>query len=529
MTGLSARAQPTVLPPAHPKYRVTQQVCRQLAASFGDVRMPRLTMTATPGNQRIAQFVPKPEPELFIDEKLYDICRSFGPDSLAALAVVLGHELTHYYGNHADWFGFAQLMRQQKPSLVQSEQTQVLEAQADMQGAYRAFLAGFDVYPLVEPLYKAIYAAYKLPVQMTGYPTREQRIESMNRQVGKARTLGMAFDAGLFFLTKRDYATAERCFEFVSDEIPTKELLNNVGLCQLLRAAQAMTLREMPFRYPFEVETTNRLRPDTNRGDAVDKVSLLKRAASYFRQAIDLDETYTTAYINQAAALSLLGRTGTAKETIDQLADALNRINEPLPANARLVRSMALAEQGDTAQASAELKRSTGAYELAYNEEILRNYHRLTTGDPQQGGQALEAIVDRHTKAASESALAKEVRVGAIRLPLPETTTFGERLNIPEPGKVIVRGSRTPDGQLYRIVTPDSTYDVIRSLPGSRGQTALGVKNGDSVQLLVNKYGEPQRVVPAGNGYAYYCYDRANLFVAVWEGTVHNWLIYYVR
>jgi len=187
------------LTPDYAKYHVTQQVCQQLAIAFGERRMPKLTMITDPNSHRIAQFVSKPEPELFLDEKLYDICRGFGPDSLAALSIVLGHELAHYYGKHADWFGFAQLAKGLHPTPVQTEQTMVLEAQADMQGVYRSFLAGYDTYRLVKPLYSAIYNSYHLPAQMPGYPSREERIRLIDEQAGKAHTLGMAFETGLFF------------------------------------------------------------------------------------------------------------------------------------------------------------------------------------------------------------------------------------------------------------------------------------------------------------------------------------------
>ncbi len=520
-------ANPASVPsPATYKYHVTQQVCQQLATAFGERRTPRLTLIADPASQRIAQFVAKPEPELFLDEKLYDICRGFGPDSLAALSIVLGHELAHYYGKHADWFGFAQLVNRRQPTAAQTEQTRVLEAQADMQGVYRAFLAGYDTYRIARPLYAAIYTAYRLPNQMTGYPTRDERIQIMEEQAQKANTLGIAFETGLFFLLKRDYTVAQRCFDFVSEEMPTKEVLNNVGLCQLLRAAQAMTLREMPFRYPFEVETGNRLRQDDHRGDEVNKTDLLKQAVSYFQQAIDVDETYATASVNLASALSMLGRTGTAKETIDQLEEALRRTSEPLPPNARLVRGIALVEAGKTNEGMAELDRSRGAYELAYNLEIARQYVRLNALASQTAVQALTEIASRYAAPVTPVRLSPETSAGTVRLPFAAAMPFTERLAIPAPGLVRIQSSHTVDGALYQIVLSDTSYDVICSRPGSLGQSERGVKSGDSIELLIHQYGEPPRVLSAAGGLAYFCYDAANFFVAVRDGAVKNWFAY---
>ncbi|WP_448961300.1 hypothetical protein [Larkinella arboricola] len=527
--GQPGSAQVATLPATHFKYRITQQLCRQLAIAFGELRMPRLTMIAVTGSQRIARFVSKPEPELLLDEKLYDLCRGFGPDSLAALSIVVGHELTHYYGRHTEWAGFGQLPGQQKSPAAQAEQTRMLEAQADLQGVYRSFLAGYDVYRLVKPLYTKIYAAYQLPVTMAGYPSREERIRSIEQQAAKARNLGMAFEAGLFFFLKRDYALAERCFEFVTEEIPTKELLNNVGLCQLLRATEIMTLVEMPFRYPFEVEISNRLTPNEHRGNAVDKADLLKQAISYFRQAIDLDETYSSAYINLAAASSLLGRNGTASEIIDQLEEVLKKQHETLSPNAHLVRAIALAEQGKDAEAMDELKPISDAYEMEYNRQAIQNYSRWSALPSEQAFQEWKQLASRHRAVDNGSFSQRENRIGSSILPFPGETAFADRLAIPEPHWIRIQSNRTNGEVTYRLMRPDTTYEMVRSLPGTAVQTRAEIQSGDSLDKLLLLYGPPSRVVPAGMGDRFYCYDAAHLFVAIRQNRVHYWIIYTVR
>lgn len=507
------------------KYQVTQQLCEQLATAFGERRTPKLTLLTNPASQRIAQFVSRPEAELFLDEKLYNICQGFGPDSLAALSIVLGHELTHYYGKHADWFGFAQLIKRQQPTSAQTEQTQVLEAQADIQGVYRAFLAGYDSYRLAKPLYTAIYAAYNLPNQMAGYPSRDDRIRLMDDQARKASTLAIAFDTGLFFLLQQKYAVAQRCFEFVSDEIPTKELLTNIGLCQLLRAIQVMSPRNILFRYPLDVETTNRFRPSSQRGDEGNQVTLLKQAIANFRQAIDIDETYTTAYLNQASALSILGRTGTAKETIDQLEEILRQTNLPLPPNARMIRGIALVEAGDAKAGLSELERSQGAYELTYNLDVARQYTQLSTQTAEAATETLTQLASRHTRPTTNRQLSPENALAALRLPFAVTASFDERLSIPQPELVRIQCRRTVDGTLYQIGLAASRYEVIYTQPGGFGKSRLGIKSGDTIQQLTQLYGEPQRIMSA-NTLTYYCYDTANFFVAIQGQTVKSWFIY---
>ncbi|GAB3504483.1 hypothetical protein GCM10027341_34850 [Spirosoma knui] len=520
------RAQSSHLSSTHYKYRVVERLCQQLSASFGESRLPRLIIISDPKSRRIAQFVPKPEPTLFLDEKLYDLCRQFEPDSLSALALVLGHELTHYYEKHADWFGFAQMNGAKKPTKAQYERTQWLEAQADLLGFYHAFLVGYDARPVSRKLYTAIYEQYQLPDQMAGYPSRTERITQLAAQAAKANTLGMAFDAGVFFFLNQQYSIAERCFTHVLDELPTKELLNNLGLCRLLSASHALTLREMPFRLPFELATDNRLRPEDNRGSALDKVDALKRAVSYFQHAIELDNQYVTGYINQASALVLLGRNGSAKEVIDELESVLRQTKKSLPANARLVRAIALLEAGKATDATAELALSRGAHELAYNQTVANQYAQLQKADPTTATLTLNTLANHYKKKARESATSPEHRGGAVSLPLSASVAFTEQVTIPEPLLVRIQGGHTQSGFVYRIRLADVSIDLLRSQPGTVTRSVRGIKSGDSVQALIAQYGEPQRLVSAGNDVTYYCYHTSQFFVAVQYGQVRNWFVF---
>ena len=78
----------------------------------------------------------------------HDLCRAQGPDSLAALAALLGHELAHYYEDHG-WIGdfgngfadleVAQSLKRQKRS---PEKVVEIETQADYFGGFYGYVAG---------------------------------------------------------------------------------------------------------------------------------------------------------------------------------------------------------------------------------------------------------------------------------------------------------------------------------------------------------------------------------------------------
>ena len=70
---------------------------QKLASAFGEARTaPELVIV--PGkSDLIAGYFTSPSPTIKLDQKVLDICREFGKDSTNALAVILSHELAHFY------------------------------------------------------------------------------------------------------------------------------------------------------------------------------------------------------------------------------------------------------------------------------------------------------------------------------------------------------------------------------------------------------------------------------------------------
>lgn len=133
-----------------------------------------------------ARYSPKPIPKIEIDVALYKICQTFGKDSLNALAVVLSHELTHYYNDHtfcsdyafANFKSNAQL--QSKIGQASYNARIEKESEADIKGFFYAAAAGFQPHGLQGLLIGKVYAAYKLADIQKGYPSRQERIVIAN-------------------------------------------------------------------------------------------------------------------------------------------------------------------------------------------------------------------------------------------------------------------------------------------------------------------------------------------------------------
>src|SRR5690349_3723993 len=83
------------------KYTVANKVFGELLRARGDFRMQAPTLVMNKRERYVAWMDPD-QVQIGLEEKAYDICATFGKDSLNALAALLAHELTHYYEKH-DW------------------------------------------------------------------------------------------------------------------------------------------------------------------------------------------------------------------------------------------------------------------------------------------------------------------------------------------------------------------------------------------------------------------------------------------
>ena len=140
------------------KHKTVREVYARLSVMHGNFSMTLPTCRLIRLKEHAASYSAS-DRQIMVEEKAYDVCVSLGPDSLAALALLISHELTHFYEKHA--FN------------VSEQQKWEQEKMADLKGGILAQRAGFQVADVQARLLDGIYNAYRLPSVMTGYPTRE--------------------------------------------------------------------------------------------------------------------------------------------------------------------------------------------------------------------------------------------------------------------------------------------------------------------------------------------------------------------
>lgn len=282
-----------------------------------------------------ASYIANPKPIIKVDLALYKLCQTFGNDSLNALAVVLSHELTHYYNDHtfcsdyafANFKSNAQL--QSKIGQASYNARIEKESEADIKGFFYAAAAGFQPHGLQGLLIGKVYAAYKLADIQKGYPSKKERIVIANNAEKKAAQLYEYFKSGLLALENKQYDPAIELFNKANSQVPFRENWNNIGVAY---ARKALALKvgskaeiENPnrFLYPLEVENKSRLLNESTRSldDITDEIEKLSNEAqNAFEKALQLDPSFHKGRINLACVYDLQGKHNSAiAEIIEKL------------------------------------------------------------------------------------------------------------------------------------------------------------------------------------------------------------------
>ena len=320
-----------------PEKKQIQAVFDQLVTAYGSARtQPELIVFQSPDRQILpAKYEPSPKPKIQVDASLVSIFRVFGKDSLNALAVVLSHELAHYYSDHTFCSDYAFAVKDQSKSLSDvlkslSKQEKIIkETEADQKGFFYAAAAGFSPFGVQSQVLDEIYSAYEMSDTATDYPSKQERISIALTAEDKAKSLYSTFQSGLKWMDEKNYEKAIEAFEEANSYIPFRENYNNMGVARALMALDLKdpeyAEKEFPerFLYPLEVDNQSRLKKELVRGTDYDKEEkinqLLTTAMINLEEAIRLDRGYFKSYINLACVLDLLGNQDLSIGTIKKL------------------------------------------------------------------------------------------------------------------------------------------------------------------------------------------------------------------
>lgn len=280
---------------AQQEQAVAERILTTLYDRTGNYQVPRPAVQVIEGSELVAAYLPQKN-TIFIEKKAIEVTRSFGKDSLSALAFLLGHELTHCFQEIGWATNFLAYDKSYKGSAAK-------ERTADIQGAFCAKLAGFNTLELIQPLIDRLYDAYQLKgITLTGYPTMEDRKSTSGNVEELIDELWHIYQMANYLTVVGNYAVAAQNYEYILEYYIGREVYNNLGILYALQAMNFSGKNVDPYIYPFELSPKTRLeRTRAERltpAEQQTRRQLLENARKYFEASVKLHPSYIPVQIN---------------------------------------------------------------------------------------------------------------------------------------------------------------------------------------------------------------------------------------
>ncbi|MCB0628399.1 MAG: hypothetical protein R2824_30785 [Saprospiraceae bacterium] len=502
------------------KIQTAQKVFDALVAGQGDLRrkVPKLVMN---DSELYVAWAQPEKVEIGLEELAYDVCVSFGADSLNALAALLSHELVHYYEKH-DWSRHfikenAELTTAQQ--LEKLEEGLKLEAQADYLGGFLAHSVGFDVHGVMPALLKKVYSeeAYDLPEDIPGYPSLQDRIAMSEGAMKRLGELLIVFETANYLELLEYFETADRYYQHILDDFQSRELYNNVGVNSLHAAIKLFTNKELPYVLPVEMDPETRLRrPGTRSSEQERKQQrndLLVKARNYFEQSMALDTEYAPAFVNTAICYVLMNDW---EEAAYWLRKAVKAAPGPkMSSDIEVIKGVIAALQEDLEGAQEWWEKASEAnnHLAAINLKVIQS-GALAVVSPNRGFAMRREQID-------ELSLDQFLR----STPPDQMVTVDESDNI-------IAGFYQRDNSVIYSHSLDFGKEFVSVQVVDRnftGESMEGIRIGDTREQLLDAYGEPEQYVQLPYG-EFLVFPQRQLFFRLGrEAKVAGWGIYRIN
>jgi tetratricopeptide (TPR) repeat protein len=546
-------SQAETLPSTHYKYLIIKDICQRITEAHGrQIKSPHLVVyTIDNAKQVIAQFKTTPIPTIYIDEKLYDLSRKFGKDSLDALACIIGHELAHLFEKHTFSIGMTGMLglvdaNNTHPKNISKNDKVKLETEADYYGLFYGFLAGYKTYYLLPDMLELIYKEYKLPDAVEGYPSKTERMNIAHKSVTELQNITLILNAGEILYLQKQYAEASIAFEYLLQRFPSRDIYNNLAAIQLAQALNYTEKEQNYFVYPFEFDAITRLRTGNERSGGGDKKTAnlqkrkecLKTAKQYLKKALVLDPTYLTAYINLACVYALEGNHELAIGTMNEAETLCREQNMAFTGNAYLVRAIARTQnqQMEKAQQDFEQALSLKGHLAPYNYGLFQKM-QATWQDKllnwATDWTAMQSWVQNWVESNKTNQAYTNPHLEKIcnqnTTDLLRQAEFAQEVLVQDNEKSFkILFTKDKDCEKLCIKTFDKDLYLLNTTTNSANFTAKGIAYNEKIEILLAKYGSPTYTI-ACNGAEFYFYEKQSLIFRVMDKKVKNWTLYKIQ
>ncbi len=216
---------------------------------------------------------------IYLEQKLVDAFSSLGGQKDAGLAFVLGHELCHALEKDKHDTHFLAYDKAIGTNYR-------IEQNADIQGAFVAYLTGYNCLPVMSEAMEIIYQVYQLNDQLSGYPSKGERIESVELVREQVASLITLFKSANLLVLIGHHNIAAELYKRIHNYFPSPEVQNNMGANLILEGLNLGKFKTLKYALPIEIAWELRLRkPDMPSGQKDFEPEIIRKREILFRRA----------------------------------------------------------------------------------------------------------------------------------------------------------------------------------------------------------------------------------------------------
>ncbi len=468
-----------------------EKVYQKLKEALGDQRVdwPELVVLDRKLNAASYRAI---DNKLILEKATLDLCFELDEQAEHAIAFLLGHELTHFY-QHKDW----------------GEGTcwghgVSIEEDADVHGAFLAYLAGYDVKTAAPKVLERIYTTYQFNTQLKNYPSLEKRQRITQKALEKVAVLETIYENANILMVLGFHKEAIFCYEYLLKQVKTQELYNNTGITFLAAAlAQKKQEKGIIYQYPIELQSDFSINAQQIRGTegVINTTRLLGMAKQNLEKAIQFNSNNFSARLNLACTISLSDNEN--QQVWDYISNAEKRVNTPLQlSKLSVLKGIIYAQSGKDELAAKEFGNATqkNAHQgiknmIDYNNNILSQEN-----------------VGYKTPPLSKS---KDI-IENIRLRTYESIDYDHNITFPQLGEYnsSIAIKKYSKSNLIKVPLHKRTI-VLHSTKSPYIKTTKGAKVGDTFKSLTQQYpNEIPKTINTEDGF-YVIYTNLRLFFKI--------------
>lgn len=493
----------------HPIQQEVDKIYQKLLEANGDYRMQLPKLVIMDRKAKVASYRSSSN-QLILELEAYQLCKSMGKKSDAALAFLIGHELTHFYQKH-DWkeLGFAGTdFFPSKTTFAKKRQN---EEEADVYGAFVAYLAGYKNLDFLPELLEKIYDSYALTDNLDNYPALKERKAVAQKVELKLEELIEVYESSNYFMALGWHIQAVYGYDHILKFVRTKELYNNLGTAFLAIAIQQR--RANAYWYPIELDMDHALRNLAFKTET----ELLDLARENLLRAVDLDSSYASAWINLTAVYDLMGEEKKARFSLAK-AD-LHKTTLLGNAKVLLLQAVLDARAGKKPAAKAAfLKAKSYTLNSAVRSIANHNLDILEKGYSRLKAEPMSEIND--------------ILDGLPLLDGPPRQ-FNEEISLKEEsfGQAALKLRKLTNSQLacFELPNPQNLQKARFVLHRSRSlQTSKKIRRGHAVGLLRKAYKQaaPPQAIQHKSGYFLIYRDLGLIFKLNEQEKIEEWAVF---